>query len=136
MSNKICGEILQDQFQLLNLIADEQDIKIPVSKRSFKNLTNKEKAFFNNCLLGEVVTHFIDEIDEQQKNHHRALNTVLTLISKCETIEQVKMLTELDVVKAWKEKVADSGLIGDDDDGCACDTCKQVMESFNEWCVK
>ena len=92
MSNKICGEILQDQFQLLNLIADEQDIKIPVSKRSFKNLTNKEKAFFNNCLLGEVVTHFIDEIDEQQKNHHRALNTVLTLISKCETIEQVKML--------------------------------------------
>jgi hypothetical protein len=136
MSNKICGEILQDQFQLLNLIADEQDIKIPVSKRSFKNLTNKEKAFFNNCLLGEVVTHFIDEIDEQQKNHHRALNTVLTLISKCETIEQVKMLTELDVVKAWKEKVADSGLIGDDDDGCACDTCKQVMESFNERCVK
>jgi hypothetical protein len=131
MSNKICGEILQDQFQLLNLIADEQDIKIPVSKRSFKNLTNKEKAFFNNCLLGEVVTHFIDEIDEQQKNHHRALNTVLTLISKCETIEQVKMLTELDVVKAWKEKVADSGLIGDDDDDCACDSCKQVMESFN-----
>jgi hypothetical protein len=131
MSNKICGEILQDQFQLLNLIADEQDIKIPVSKRSFKNLTNKEKAFFNNCLLGEVVTHFIDEIDEQQKKHHRALNTVLTLISKCETIEQVKMLTELDVVKAWKEKVADSGLIGDDDDDCACDSCKQVMESFN-----
>lgn len=132
MSNlKICGQILQDQFEMLNLIADEQDIEIPVSKRSFKNLTNKEKAYFNNCLLGEVITHFIDEIDEQQKNHHRAMNTVLTLISKCETIEQVKMLTELDVVKAWKEKVADSGLIGDDD-GCACDTCKQVMESFNE----
>lgn len=132
MSNiKICGQILQDQYEMLNLIADEQDIQIPVSKRSFKNLTNKEKAFFNNCLLGEVVTHFIDEIDEQQKNHHRALNTVLTLISKCETIEQVKMLTELDVVKAWKEKVADSGLIGDDDDDCACDSCKQVMESFN-----
>ena len=132
MSNlKICGQILQDQFEMLSLVADQQDIKIPVSKRSFKNLTNKEKAFFNNCLLGEVVTHFIDEIDEQQKNHHRALNTVLTLISKCETIEQVKMLTELDVVKAWKEKVADSGLIGDDDDDCACDSCKQVMESFN-----
>ena len=131
MSNlKICGQILQDQFEMLNLIADEQDIEIPVSKRSFKNLTNKEKAYFNNCLLGEVITHFIDEIDEQQKNHHRALNTVLTLISKCETIEQVKMLTELDVVKAWKEKVADSGLIGDDD-GCDCDTCKQVMESLN-----
>lgn len=127
---KICGQILQDQFEMLNLIADQQDIEIPVSKRSFKNLTNKEKAFFNNCLLGEVITHFIDEIDEQEKNHHRAINTVLKLISKCETIEQLKMLTELEAMKKLREKVADSGLIGDDDN-CDCDICSQMKEALD-----
>jgi hypothetical protein len=131
MSNlKICGQILQDQFEMLSLVADQQDIEIPVSIRSFKNLTNKEKAHFNTCLVGEVLTHFIDEIDEQQKNHRRAMNTVLQLISKCETIEQLKMLTELGAMKELREKVADSGSI-DDDDNCDCSICSELKEALN-----
>ena len=133
MSNlKICGEILQDQFEMLSLIADEQDIEIPVSSRSFKNLTNKEKAHFNTCLTGEVITHFIDEMEERNNRHKRAVNTLMTLVKKCETLEQLKMLTELPLFTELAEKVADSGLLGDDDDVCQCDDCKQqVIEALN-----
>jgi hypothetical protein len=132
MSNlKVCGEILQDQFEMLNIIADEQDVEIPVTFRSFKNLTNKEKAHINTCLTGEVITNFIDEIDEREKRHKKAVNTLMTLVKKCETLEQLKLLTELPLFTEWQEKVADSGLLGDDD--CQCEDCKQhVNEAFNK----
>ena len=132
MSNlKICGQILQDQFELLNLIADEQDVEVPVGNRSFKNMSNKEKAHLNTCLMAEILDNFMEEIQEQQKKHFKAINTFLTIISKCETIEQLKMLTELDVIKEWKQKLADSGLLGDDAD-CECENCSEMKQSINE----
>ena len=133
MSNlKICGEILKDQFEMLSLIAEKVDIEVTISSRSYKNLTNKEKAHFNTCLTGEVIKNFMDEIEAQQKQHARAINTLLTLLDKCENEGQFKMLMKMDLFKTWREKVAGSGLLGDDDDGCECDSCKQLMEALNE----
>ena len=134
MSNlKICGEILQDQYEMLSLIADKVDIEVNISKRTFKNFTNKEKAHFNTCLTGEVMKNFMDEIETQQKQHARAINTLLTLLDKCENEGQFEMLMKMDLFKTWREKVAGSGLLGDDDDdGCECDSCKQLMEALNE----
>ncbi len=115
MSNlKICGEILQDQFKMLTGVADLHDIEVPVSKRTFKNLTNKEKAHFNTCLTGEVIKDFVDKLEEQQQKHARAINTLLTLLDKCEDEGQFKMLLEMDLFKTWREKVAGSGLLGED----------------------
>jgi hypothetical protein len=131
MSNlKICGEILQDQFDMLNSIADLHEIEVPVSKRSFKNLTNKEKAHFNTCLTGEIINDFVEEIERQQKQHARAINTLLTLLDQCEDEGQFKMLMKMDLFKTWRERVADSGLLGDDDD-CECESCSQVKEALN-----
>jgi len=129
MSNlKVCGEILQDQFKMLNAIADLHDIEVPVCQRSFKNLTNKEKAHFNTCLTGEVIGSFVDEIESQQKQHARAINTLLTLLDKCETEGQFKMLLEMDLFNQWREKVAGSGLLGED---CNCENCEMAKEALN-----
>ena len=135
MSNlKICGEILQDQYDMLSLIADKVDIEINISKRTFKNFTNKEKAHFNTCLTGEVIKNFMDEFEAQQKKHARAINTLLTLLDKCENEGQFELLMKMDLFKTWREKVAGSGLLGDDDDDerCECDSCNQLMEALNE----
>ena len=130
MSNlKICGEILQDQFKMLNAVADLHDIEVPVSKRTFKNLTNKEKAHFNTCLTGEVIKDFVDKLEEQQKNHARAINTLLTLLDKCEDEGQFKMLLEMDLFNQWREKVAGSGLLGE---GCNCENCELAKEALNK----
>lgn len=136
MSNlKVCGEILQDQFKMLNSVADIHDIEVPVSKRSFKNLSNKEKAHFNTCLTGEVIKSFVDEIEEQKKQHARAINTLLLMLDKCENEGQFEMLMKMDLFKNWREKVAGSGLLGDDDDDdlvdCDCENCKQMKEALN-----
>jgi len=130
MSNlKICGEILQDQFKMLNAVADLHDIEVPVCQRTFKNLTNKEKAHFNTCLTAEVIKDFVDKLEEQQQNHARAINTLLTLLDKCEDEGQFKMLLEMDLFKQWREKVADSGLLGE---GCNCDDCEMAKEALNK----
>ena len=135
MSNlKICGDILQDQYEMLSLVADKVDIQVNISKRTFKNFTNKEKAHFNTCLTGEVIKNFMDEFEEQQKQHARAINTLLTLLDKCEDEGQFKMLMKMDLFKTWREKVAGSGLLGDDEgwnDDCDCESCSQVKEALN-----
>jgi len=130
MSNlKVCGDILQDQFKMLNAIADLHDIEVPVCQRTFKNLTNKEKAHFNTCLTAEVIKDFVDKLEEQQQNHARAINTLLTLLDKCEDEGQFKMLLEMDLFNQWREKVADSGLLGE---GCNCDDCEMAKEALNK----
>jgi len=130
MSNlKICGEILQDQFKMLNAVADLHDIEVPVCQRTFKHLTNKEKAHFNTCLTAEVIKDFVDKLEEQQQNHARAINTLLTLLDKCEDEGQFKMLLEMDLFNQWREKVADSGLLGE---GCNCDDCEMAKEALNK----
>jgi len=135
MSNlKICGDILQDQYEMLSLVADKVDIQVNISKRTFKNFTNKEKAHFNTCLTGEVIKNFMDEFEEQQKQHARAINTLLTLLDKCENEGQFEMLMKMDLFKTWREKVAGSGLLGDDEgwnDDCDCESCSKVKEALN-----
>jgi len=136
MSNlKVCGEILQDQFKMLNTVADLNDIEVPVCQRSFKNLTNKEKAHFNTCLTAEVIGDFVDKLEEQKKQHARAINTLLTMLDKCENEGQFEMLMKMDLFKTWREKVAGSGLLGDDEgwnDDCDCEDCKQMKEALNK----
>lgn len=125
--NKVCGEILNDQFEMFSLVANEQDISIPVSKRSFKNLTNKEKAHMNTCLSASVIEYFIDDYKTQEKKHKRAMNTLMELVKKCETLEQLKMLQEMPVFIEWHDKVKDAGTLDDSDDECCCADCGEPL---------
>lgn len=120
---KVCGEILNDQFEMFSLVANEQDISIPISKRSFKNLTNKEKAHMNTCLSASVIDYFIKDYKTQENKHKRAMNTLMELVKKCETTEQLKMLQEMPVFKEWHDKVKDAGTLDDSDDECDCPDC-------------
>ena len=121
--NKVCGEILNDQYEMFSLVAEQQDLNVPVSKRSFKNLTNKEKAFMNTCLAGSVIDYFIKDYKQQQEKHKRAMNTLMELVRKCETTEQLKMLQEMPLFKEWHDKVKDAGTLDDSDDECDCPDC-------------
>lgn len=133
---KITGDVLNDQFEMLNSVADLQDIEVPIGKRSFKNLNNKEKAHLNTCLTSEVISNFVNEIEINSKRHKRAMNTLITLVSKCESPEQLKLLTEMPVFKRWQERVCDAGLLGDptdegDDSDCDCPDCVAFQQELH-----
>ena len=120
---KVCGEILNDQYDMFSLVAREQDITVPISKRSFKNLTNREKAHMNTCLAAGVLDYFIEDYKTQENRHKRAMNTLMELVRKCETTEQLKMLQEMPLFKEWHDKVKDAGTLNDSDDECDCPDC-------------